>query len=78
MNALVENLKAFFNSKSDEELKAVWQSSSYMDAVGMRVSDYLERKGYHVKIIDDKINFGKVKFNDNLGSDSYPNLFFIF
>lgn len=76
MNNLVENLKAFFNSKSKEELKEIWRSGSHLDSVGLKVSDYLEQRGYHVKIVDDKINFEKVNINDNLGSDSYSNLFF--
>lgn len=76
MNTLVENLKAFFSSKNKEELKMIWQSGSHLDTVGLKVSDYLEERGFHVKIVDDKINFEKVNFNDNLGSDSYSNLFF--
>ena len=75
MNELVENLKAFLSSKSKEELKAIWKSGSHLDNVGLKVSDYLERKGYHVTIIDDKINFEKVNFSDKLGSDTYSNLF---
>jgi hypothetical protein len=78
MNSLVENLKSFFASKSKEELKAIWESGAHLDSIGMKVTDYLEKRGYHVKIVDDKINFEKVNFNDNLGSNSYSNLFLIF
>jgi len=76
MNNLVENLKAFFASKSKEELKAIWRSGAHLNSVGLKVSDYLQQRGYHVKIVDDKINFEKVNFNDNLGSNSYSNLFY--
>lgn len=59
MNTLVENLKKFFSSKSKEELKAIWQSGSHLDSVGLKVTDYLKQTGCDVKIVDDKI-----KFND--------------
>lgn len=76
MNELVENLKAFFNSKSKEELKTIWQSGVHLDSVGLKVTDYLEQRGYHVRIVNNKLNFDKTNFNDNLGSNTYSNLFY--
>lgn len=77
MNKLLDNLNLFFESKSREELRASWRSGSHLDSGGMKITDYLLQKGYHVVIKDSKINFEEVNINVNLGSDTYSNLFFV-
>lgn len=77
MNELVENLKKAFASYSKDELKAIIQSGAHLSTVGMRVTDYLEQKGYHVKILDGKINFEKANFSDKLGPNTYSDFFYI-
>jgi len=46
MNGLVERLKEFFNSKSKEEIKAIWDSCNYLDTPeGYKVVDWLKQQG---------------------------------
>lgn len=77
MNKLLDNLNLFFESKSNEELRASWRAGSHLDSGGMKITDYLLQKGYHVVIKDKKINFEEFQINFNLGSNIYSNLFFV-
>lgn len=46
MNELVDSLKAFFNSKSKEEIKAIWDSGNHLDTPdGYKVTDWLKEQG---------------------------------
>ena len=46
MKELVESLKEFLNSKSKEELKAIWDSGNHLDTPnGYKVVDWLKQQG---------------------------------
>ncbi|QQT47803.1 Uncharacterised protein [Sphingobacterium multivorum] len=77
MSRMLESLNNFLASKTKAEIMEIWSSGNYLDYGGLKVSDFLERNGYQVKVKSETINFETLKINDNLGSNSYSDLFYI-
>jgi hypothetical protein len=77
MSTMLESLKNFLASKSKEEIAEIWSSGNYLDNGGLKATDFLVRYGYQVKVKPETINFERLKINDNLGSNSYSDLFYL-
>lgn len=76
MSNLLESLNRLFATKSQAEIAELWAEGDYLDSSGIKVTDFLKQHGYSFVFKEDKINFGNLPINDNLGSESYSNLFF--
>lgn len=77
METILEKLKRKFLLSSRDEILKTWNSGNDWDKVGPKASDYLNPLNIQLEFQPPKIDFGNVKINDNLGSNSYSNLFFV-
>lgn len=76
MDTMLEKLQQKFALLSKEEILQAWDSGNKWDNCGPKAQDYLSKINIHLKFETPKRYFEKLKINDNLGSNSYSNLFF--
>lgn len=77
MKEMLDSLKNFLATKSREEVMEIWSSGNYLDKGGLKVTEFLSSKRCSITFTNEKNNFESFKINNNLGSNSYSNLFYL-
>lgn len=77
METMLNRLKRRFAVLSSDQILQTWDSGNEWDNYGPKVQDYLGHVNIHCDFEIPKWDFGNLKINDTLGSNSYSNFFFI-